>query len=399
VSTARALPKILLAAMLLPVVHASVPIEPLGMVEHVAAGTSHACAVDSLGVTRCWGWNITGQTGIGETGANAPLAMRVLGIGEPVAQVAAGMYHTCARTVAGAVHCWGAGGWGQLGDLSGTSKPHAVRVAGLDSVADIATGDDHTCAVTDAGSLWCWGVNGSGQLGDGTWFTRARAERVELPHPVVSVAAGGLHTCAALSDGSVYCWGDNYYAQLGDGTRDPRMPFPAPVAGLGAAVVELAAAGAHTCGRLADSRVQCWGLNNMGQLGAGTDDFASPVPLDVVGLQLTPVSLRASGGHTCALDGAGRARCWGNNSARELGGGSEVGTRGITDVTLVNDILGFATGSSFSCAMTGEGSVHCWGANQFAQLGRNSWGSIETDAMPVLVVREHVFFDGFDALD
>ena len=36
------------------------------------------------------------------------------------------------------------------------------------------------------------------------------------------IAAGGDHTCARLNDGSVKCWGRNEYGQLGQGDIQDR---------------------------------------------------------------------------------------------------------------------------------------------------------------------------------
>ena len=54
----------------------------------------------------------------------------------------------------------------------------------------------------------------------------ADAEAVSGPlTDVASVAAGGNHSCAVVSNQRVRCWGANEHGQLGDGTE---VPLPAP---------------------------------------------------------------------------------------------------------------------------------------------------------------------------
>jgi hypothetical protein len=96
----------------------------------------------------------------------------------------------------------------------------------------VAVGDGHSCALLAGGSIECWGANTVGELGDGKGDT---ADYVPVAvvgiSNAIAVTAGGTHTCAMLSDGSVECWGSNDYGELGDGSQIPlegprvRRPF------------------------------------------------------------------------------------------------------------------------------------------------------------------------------
>lgn len=86
----------------------------------------------------------------------------------------------------------------------------------------------------------------------------------------VQVSAGGGHTCALLAGGAVECWGLNDFGQLGDGTTD-NSDAPVEVLGLGGGEpTEVAAGDRHTCVRFADDSLRCWGLNDHGQVGTGS---------------------------------------------------------------------------------------------------------------------------------
>src|SRR5690606_24544210 len=105
------------------------------------------------------------------------------------------------------------------------------------------------------------------------------------PAESFSIAAGGGHTCALRGNGRVICWGQNKYGELGDGTTGDSTK-PVEVSGLDDAVAVSAGdydvsdnyGGSHTCALREGGKVSCWGRNDYGQLGDGSnDDSLEPV--------------------------------------------------------------------------------------------------------------------------
>ena len=254
-----------------------------------------------------------------------------------IAHVAAGYYHTCALSTAGAVKCWGYNEYGQLGDGTGGNKTTPVDVAGLGSgVAAIAAGGYHTCALTTAGGVKCWGRNYYGQLGDGTTADkRTPVDVAGLGSGVAAIAAGGWHTCALSTAGGVKCWGYNYSGQLGDGTTASKST-PVDVAGLGSGVAAIAAGWVHTCALSTASGVKCWGYNGSGQLGDGTTANRS-----------TPVEVLVEGTGTATYHISGRISDGDGNPIADVtisaGSGYSVTTGGSGSYELTGLIIGTFT--------------------------------------------------------
>jgi len=152
----------------------------------------------------------------------------------------------------------------------------------------------------------------------------------------IDVSLGRFHYCALLDDGGVKCWGINAYGQLGQGDATARALTDAlPPIALGQPATAISAGNEHTCALLADGSVKCWGRNNDGQLGIGTTEsmgdgageLAALTAVDL-GTGRTAVAIDA-GWHTCALLDNGGVKCWGRNSAGELGQG-DIEPRGVS---------------------------------------------------------------------
>src|SRR5437016_8031246 len=142
-----------------------------------------------------------------------------------------------------------------------------------------------------------------------------------------ALAAGGLHTCMRLPDGTVQCWGRNNFGQLGNGDGNlTSSSVPVAVRGLTTAT-GVVTGDADTCALLGDGTVQCWGVGDSGQRGDGTFNNIASVPVAVVGMggagHLTnALAVAARGYHSCALLGDGTVRCWGRNVDGQLGDGT-----------------------------------------------------------------------------
>ena len=282
------------------------------------------------------------------------------------------------------VKCWGRNNYGQLGDGTTTAKTSPPSSAitfptGLTPVALVA-GDQQACAIMDDESLTCWGRNEYGELGDGTTTDRTSPTAVSLNagENVIDVGSGDKHTCALLDDGSIKCWGSNYYGQLGDGTNfDRSLPTSTASLGAGRTAVDIGVGEFGVCALLDNDDVKCWGRNNKGQLGDGTNTDKNSPPSSAITFPTgrTPVAISDSGAgvlFACALLDDGNVSCWGYNKYGQLGDG----TTTDRNTPVLTDSLGtgrtavhVTTGFRHACALLDNGDITCWGHNSDGQLG------------------------------
>ena len=186
----------------------------------IAAGLWHTCALMETGGMKCWGYNGNGQIGNGTGTVFITTPVNVSSLTSGVVAIAAGDRHTCALMETGEIKCWGDNNYGQNGDGTYTNSNIPVNVAELSGgVITISAGGSHTCVLTINDGVKCWGANGYGQLGDETHTTHnTPSSVVGLGSDVIAISAGFMHTCALTGMGGVQCWGWNDYGQLGNGT-------------------------------------------------------------------------------------------------------------------------------------------------------------------------------------
>ncbi len=171
----------------------------------VSAATNHTCSIHLDQTVGCWGF--WAGLGDGSTTGSSPPSQ----VSGPLSatELAAGSTHQCAIAPDGEVHCWGWNGFGQIGDgyfvCNSCTSPTPVTIPSLSgSVLSVAAGLDHTCAIRTDGSVSCWGANGFGQLGDGTTIDSSTPVTVLDPGTIQSLSIVPTSATVGVGIGQVF---------------------------------------------------------------------------------------------------------------------------------------------------------------------------------------------------
>ena len=316
-----------------------------GAIAQLACGDFHTCARTGAGTVLCWGRDKDGELGDGGAAGdstNKPTAVAGL---SGVAEIAAGANFTCARLASGAVKCWGAGRI--LGDDTLVDKVPPTDVRGIDGAAMLRAGGLVACVRTQSGAARCWGL--------GAVTKDAPASNVE------EVVAASSHACARLADGTARCWGEGAWS---DGAK-PSFAKPPAVKN----AKSIATGDSHACVAPATGGVVCWGRNDQGELGANPDDDNHVMPLAVRNVTGGAQKLSAAESATCALMADASLRCWGDNSDAERGRGAQSTQELAGPVKDLAPVADVAVGADHVCVLAKDGTPWCWGSNHDGQIG------------------------------
>lgn len=371
----------------------------------IYAGGYNTCVVFESGRMRCWGVNWNGQLGQGHVDSlgdnELPADVPDIDLGDVKVESVAIDDHTCVVLIGGALRCWGSNMFGELGygntEAIGDDEPASVatdiEVGG--PVTQVAIGEHSTCALLANGAVRCWGRNYEGQLGYATTDIigdqpgEMPPPDVDVGGPVVQLASGGRGMCALLADGAVRCWGFGLLGVLGLGNLlnigDDEHPASLPPVQLGGPAVQLSTNTTSTCAHMASGAVRCFGNPTDGQLGNGSvantigDNPGEMPPVDTdIGGELVDVACNGStlGSATrCFRLAGGVVRCFGNNVHGSLGTGDKQplggkpGEMPPPDVDLGGPAIQIACGYAHTCALLADDTVRCWGFNQHGDLG------------------------------
>jgi alpha-tubulin suppressor-like RCC1 family protein len=200
-----------------------------------------------------------------------------------------------------------------------------------------------------------------------------------------AVATGAFFSCAITSAGPTQCWGSNELNQLGRGIASDSSATPVALA-TSVTFVQLSPGVENSCALDRSGAAYCWGSAGA-QLGTGVDCLSAttcaPVPTRVA-TTVAFSTISAGAGHTCGLDTGGFAWCWGSNADGQLGtsGGQSCRT-GICQLLPVpvsgqKRFLSISAGRLHTCAVTDTRDGYCWGYGRAGQLGSGAFQSSET---------------------
>ena len=389
----------------------------------VTAGNTNSCAVGANLAVQCWGNNLYGQLGLGDTMTRGDSSGEVgpsmpvvdLGNGRTAKVAVTRLLTTCAILDDDTLKCWGYNGYGQLGQgdtqnrgssmgQMGDALP-AINVGTGRKVKAVTVGAYHVCAIVDDDTVKCWGYNTYGGLGLGDSTNRGTLggqmgdalPTVDLGtgRKVRVVSAGLYTTCAILDDGRVKCWGYNAFGQLGLGDTNNRGDVTgemgdalAPVElGTGRTAKAIAMGNYVACAILDNDSVKCWGHNVSGQLGLGdtnnrgdvTSEMGDALSAVNLGSGRTARAVACGDSFTCALLDTNQLKCWGSGTYGRLGLGdqtqrgdaaSEMGDALPTvNFGTGRSVVSFDLGTTHGCALLDNLTLKCWGQNAQGSLG------------------------------
>lgn len=215
-----------------------------------------------------------------------------------VTDVAVSTYSVCVLNTSGTPLC----------SASVTGKVFSA-VAGAPELLDLYDGDAYFCGRARDLTAWCWYARGATpmqavQVSNSLHFTSIGAGGGQN----ISVEAGGFG-CGLTAAGEVWCWGRNNRGQLGNGTNTD-SPAPVLVSG-GHVFSQLEVTYSTACGVAEGNLILCWGSR-----GPLTTESNVPVPVSYPG---GTGPLMALGEFEAYVNTPAGKRMWNNGASYDIG--------------------------------------------------------------------------------
>lgn len=267
------------------------------IVDFAAGGQSikHCLALNDAGVVYAWGYNASGQLGLGNTTQmNIPMQITYFSSNLiTIRDIGAEYYSSWALDTNDNLYTWGENNYGQLGDGSVIDATSPTLV--MTNVAKCFMQGFNltsTFVIKNDGSVWSTGYNGYGSLGnDGastsniSSFAECKIDGTTSFTNAVEVIGNGSNAFIRTADGKVYATGYGANGNLGIGTVDTNNFWFKEIPIHRRTVVDIAFAGTTTEGGvlmlLDDGQALQTGYAGQSQLPED-DDENSPVPYPII---------------------------------------------------------------------------------------------------------------------
>jgi alpha-tubulin suppressor-like RCC1 family protein len=156
-----------------------------------------------------------------------------------------------------------------------------VQVSNLTGVIAITAYSAGSIALKNDGTVWTFGSNLYGLLGNGTLIPESNLPvQVSNLTGITAIAAGFSHGMALKNDGTLWAWGYNSAGELGNGTTQNETNIPIQVSGI-AGVVAIGGGGTHALALQNDGRLFAWGYGYNGQIGNGSNLNENSLPVQI----------------------------------------------------------------------------------------------------------------------
>lgn len=106
--------------------------------------------------------------------------------------------------------------------------------------------------------------------------------------------------------------------------------------------------------------VECWGNDNVGQLGDGQTVNPTTVAGRMINSISTAKSVSVGTDRACAVMNDGTVQCWGSWASQTMVGGSMANSSVPVAVPSITTATAVSVGGGTDCTILGDGSIYCW---------------------------------------
>jgi len=314
----------------------------------------HACGIKKNNGLWCWGGNLYGQLGLG----NTPLQSTPVEVtpGSKWHQIALGPLSSCGIQTNNTLWCWGSNEFGRIGlnTLENTLLPKQVGTS--NKWRDVSAYGYNKCAAQFDGTIWCTGDNSYGQLGIGEWSSQVDPSKIMVD--VKLIQGNSSQVCALNQDGKLFCWGGVLIDGSGK-TSIYKRHTPQLISNENI-YREFGISTFIGCGLTIAGSIQCWG-----NVGGGFDNpvtkFYTPIVVGEPGVWL---NIAVANHNVCAIKEDNSLWCLEDFDYFDRSNTKNPDNVNVFSFKLIDDSQEWQTvfaNTAFACAMDVEQDLWCWG--------------------------------------